>query len=208
MAGLTLVSAPGKGDKCPPTSNFQSGRGEFMLKALLGKRRDQILSRWFQLTLESYPPEARKYFANENHPFSNPVGAAVAEGLRALWEALLLGDELDLPPYFVDLMKVRAVQEFKPSAAVGFVPGLKKVIREALAEELEKDELGPELIAFETRIDAAALLAFDAYMQARERLFEVRANELQHRYAILFERMGISADLGVQCPSSLEKERK
>ena len=63
---------------------------------------------------------------------------------------------------------------------------LKKVIREKLGNEIREHGLTDELLLLESKIDDLALLAFDIFMQCREQVYELRANEVKSMtYALL-----------------------
>jgi hypothetical protein len=74
------------------------------------------------------------------------------------------------------IVRIRAVQEFTPSAAVGFVYTLRGILREELADAA-LDPAGHA--ALERGVDRLALVAFDVYMQCREKIFEIRVREIK-----------------------------
>jgi hypothetical protein len=90
-----------------------------------------------------------------------------------------------------EVIRVLALQEFPPSQALAFVFVLKQVVREELAQELEDPSLAPELVELDSRIDGLALLSFDGYMQRREKLYEIKLNEVKSRISGLLRRTGI-----------------
>jgi hypothetical protein len=93
------------------------------------------------------------------------------------------------------MVKVRAIQDFRPSEAVAFAFGLKDIIREELGDAWGKKELHNELTAFNRRIDALALLVFDAYVKSREKVYELRVNEVKNRVSRLLKRANLLAEL-------------
>lgn len=56
----------------------------------LSEKRDAILTEWRDLVLESYPPDAARFFREERDPFANPVGSSVSQALDRLYDELLL----------------------------------------------------------------------------------------------------------------------
>ena len=46
-----------------------------------------------------------------------------------------------------------------------------------------------ELLAFESKIDELALTAFNRYVECREKVFELKANEVKNRYSGLVRRL-------------------
>ena len=78
-----------------------------------------------------------------------------------------------------DIIKIRAIQNFSPSSAIGFVFSLKKVIRDELGAELLEKKNVAEFSKLESTIDRIALIAFDLYMEAKEKVFKIRVNEIK-----------------------------
>lgn len=153
----------------------------------LASVRPAVLERWFETVLATYPAETAAFIRREKDRFGNPVGHALRTGLERLYDGL--GTEApagELAPALDGIVRIRAVQEFAPSAAVAFVPGIKAILR----AELTGAALAPEEWAgIDAAVDRLALLAFDVYMQCRERLFEIRLREIR-------EFQGIAARAG------------
>ncbi len=109
-----------------------------MLADLLNKRKKLVLQKWFDAVLETYPADGRKFLGNQTNRFSNPVGASIYEGIDGLYQRLLDGTDLESADFaeFLDrIVRIRAVQEFSPSQALGFLFPLKTVIREVVKQE-------------------------------------------------------------------------
>lgn len=150
------------------------------LKDLLLERKSSILNRWFDAIVVSYSPDASNFFKSTHNQFANPIGFTLSEVTHGLFEVLLQdGDSEKYFPYLNDIVKIRAVQDFTPSQAVSFVFHLKKAVREELKDEIKRNQFPNEFRSLESEIDALALLAFDVYMKCRERIFELRTNELK-----------------------------
>ena len=133
--------------------------------------REAILDEWLAATLATYPAQTARVLRELHDPFRNPVGHTLREGLRAVLDALL--DAGDLRAALDPVIRIRAVQDFTPSQAVGFVFALKPILG----------------AGFEERVDRAALAAFDVFMECRETLYQAKANEARRRYGAL-ERTG------------------
>ncbi len=82
---------------------------------------------------------------------------------------------------------------------------LKKVIREKLEREVRENGISEELIELESRIDGLALLSFDVYMKRREKLYEIRVNEVKNRVSGLMRRAGLTSELEEE--PDLKKEK-
>lgn len=162
-----------------------------MLEDILLAQKTAILDRWSELILETYPVDSRKFFRAQQDRFANPVGANIREGIEGLFDGLLKGIDTqsgDFSGFLDQVIRIRAVQEFSPAKAVGFVFFLKTAIRQVLDQELQSKEAFQALLVLESRIDGMALLAFNVYMQCRETLFEVRVNEIRSRVSRILER--------------------
>jgi len=132
------------------------------LNEALAARREVVLERWFQAVLATYPAETARFLAGGADPFANPVGHTVREGLGRLYDRFVTDVPVAELSSAVDgIVRIRAVQEFTPSAAVGFVYTLRNILREELADAA-LDPAG--LAALESGIDRLALVAFDVYL--------------------------------------------
>ena len=130
-----------------------------------------IVERWIQRTLETYPPETLPFLIGEQDLFRNPVGHTLRENLATLVHELLGSMDRNRIASALDaLVRLRAVQDFSPAEAVGFVFGLRDAVQ-AIS--------GPVPETLQGRIDELALMAFDRYTNCREQIFELRINELR-----------------------------
>ena len=97
--------------------------------------------------------------------------------------------------YLDPIVRIRAIQDFTPSQATGFILLLKKVLREHLEDELQNAAHARQLLAFESKIDQLCLLAFDVYMDCKEKIYELSANETRNRTFKAFKRAGLIVDV-------------
>ena len=68
---------------------------------------------------------------------------------------------------------------------------LKDVIRDNIKKEDFQAQLFSELLLFESKIDELGLIAFNLYMNCREKIYELKANEMKNRTFRAFERAGL-----------------
>ena len=155
----------------------------------LEEQKAAIVDRWGEQALEVYHPDTRRFYAKKGNSFSNPVGDKLRDGLSCLLDALIAGkDVLALGKCLEEIIQVRSVQEIKPSKAISFLFILKNVIQEALKDDLEEASLRSELRGLEEMIDKTALFAFDIFLKYRERVFDIRVNEVKRQVATLMRR--------------------
>lgn len=169
------------------------------LKELLYKKREDILKKWFDHIIETYPPETSLFLKNKKDRFTNPVGSIIFDGAKNIFDEILQGVSHEKIPVFLDnIIRVRAVQDFLPSQAISFVFILKKVIRKELSKEIHNNGLALELLEFESQIDNLANLSFDIFMKCREKIYEIKAMELNNQTYALLKRAKLIVDLEEQ----------
>lgn len=158
----------------------------------LAERKAELAEKWGDLVLGTYPGETQAIWKAKKNKFSNPVGAAINDSVTALLDLILTWEDGDAVVRELEyLVKIRAVQNFKPSEALSFIYLFKKLLREEYLEELTKEGRLEELLSFETRIDNLALLAFDQYAEARQTIYESRVKEVKNAQRNLLRRAGM-----------------
>ncbi len=165
------------------------------LEELLIRDRKVIAEEWFKALAGTYPAETARVLKHGADPFANPVGATARRSLEAVYDELVGAmDPPTLRSALDPLIRIRAAQSlFSASQAVGFIFHLKSIIHRQLKAELSDPGLREALPAFESKIDALALMAFDIFTACREKLADLRANELKERTLRAFERAGLVA---------------
>ena len=153
-----------------------------MLHELLIKYKSSIVSKWIKLILDSYSIESSKFFNMEKNRFSNPVGNIISTNAASIFDEIVGSkDFVKISLLLTDIIKIRAIQDFSPSEAVGFVFLLKKVIREELNKEINQQKILDEFAKLEFVIDKTALIAFDLYMESREKVFQIHLNDARYK---------------------------
>jgi hypothetical protein len=170
------------------------------LTRLLWQKKDAVLNRWFDLIVETYPALSR-IFLKKNSPIGNPAGVNMAHALGGLYADLLDQGTTDKTEVYIDeIIRIRAVQEFKPSDATAVIFMLKNAIRQELASELNSVDMLLELLDLELKIDTLARLAFDMHSGCREQLFQMRVDEVKRRVSGLLRRHNLKVDYPDQGP--------
>ncbi len=156
----------------------------------LKKHREEISQKWFDLLACTYPQQTVRLFKKESDPFANPVGQTFKAAIGEILDEFLGENRAEaLAPLLDKVIRVRAVQSFSPSEALGFIFGLKKLVEEILEEELAEGEMEMgDLREFEGKVEAMGLLAFDVYTRCRESLFEIKITEMKSNTRRLLER--------------------
>lgn len=148
------------------------------LSTELLEKKVEIAEQWLDQSLRVFVTSG--FFKTRKDRIGNPIGFIFTEGLKEI--LAVLSEDADLAAVHNPLekiLKVNAVQDFKPSQAVSFVFKIKGIVRELI----EKSDSGAaaiiELPGFDGKVDQVALMAFDIYMQCRERLHQIRIRELE-----------------------------
>ena len=163
------------------------------LTNLLTQKKSEIVGQWIKLLYDSFPAQTAIFLKKEKDKFDNPMGFQIARGLNAVFAALIQEMETEqLLAALDEVIRIRALQDCSPSLALSFIFLLKNVVREVLAEDFEKQNLMAELMELDSRIDGLALLGFDVYTQRREKLNEIRINEVKNRVSGLLRKSGLS----------------
>lgn len=166
-----------------------------MLRDILSENRETVLQSWFNLIIETYPEDGRKFFRGGKDRFANPVGTTIRAAMEEIFDNVVESAEPEKSLKSLDsIIRIRSVQEFRPSEAVSFVLKLKQLIRNCAAEKSPGSDCETQLSKMDSYIDNLTLLAFDIYSQNRERMHEARVNEIKRRSGKLFERLNWSID--------------
>ena len=175
----------------------------------LAEQKTALLEKWLERTLATYPSQTLRFLHSEKDRFRNPVGHTLREGLRTLLDELT--GEMDpakVEPALESIVRLRAVQDFTPSQAVGFVYLLREIIDEERVDEGGAAILAGQSrsggftppwrgepaatsggsLALQRRIDELALRAFDLFMKCREEIYEIKAREAQRKFYVLERR--------------------
>jgi hypothetical protein len=148
------------------------------LAELLAKRKKSILDRCLNLLLDTYPHDSVTLLKGQQDPFANPVGSTFRQALEVILDGLVASADLvSLFPSLDAIVRIRAVQEFRPSEALVFATHLKKAIREELQKQKIDEQALGDLAGLESRIDELTLASFDLYVACREKITEIRVDE-------------------------------
>ncbi len=176
------------------------------LAELLTQKKTAILKKWFDRVVETYPSDTSKFIKSKKDPFANPVGHTTHQSLKGLLDRLTNELDEDLDPRLAasildPMMRIRSVQSFTASRAVSIIFDLKEIVRKMLAKEIENEShVANDLLIFESKVDKAALIAFDCFVACREKIYELKANEVRNRNIRAFERAGLIGEVSTMEP--------
>lgn len=155
--------------------------------------KEKIIDKWVEYTLSTY--KSSKFFKSEQNKFANPVGTNVREALTTLFTFISKGEDASTYKEPLDqLLSIRSVQQFTPSQALAPLNAVKHITRDVFKKDKERSHLAEELYDFEFNVDLAVLAGFDIYMGYRERIYQIRVDEI---------RSGSHLITDSKCPSRL-----
>lgn len=167
-----------------------------MLESILLQRISSVLDKWFDAVVSTYPPDTKRFLKKQKDRFANPVGTTLYREMEGLYRELLRGEDREKASAILDrIIRIRAVQDFAPSEAVGFLFSLKDIIRSEVRSEIEERDLEDELHELDSRIDGLVLLSFNIYMQCKEKVFEIRVREAQDHVSRLLRKAELICEI-------------
>ena len=157
----------------------------------LSRKKKTIVKKWFDKVVDSYPVDTAQFLKSQSDPFANPVGQTTLHSLEGLFDLVVDRFNQNAARQLVDpVIRIRSIQDFTPSRAVQFIFDLKDIIRERFPVQGDVETLKTYDI-LDRRIDIIGLLAFDIYMQCREKISDLKANEMRARTYSAFARAGL-----------------
>lgn len=158
------------------------------LRQRLIDKKKEILTDWRNIIFNSYPSDSVQFLKNEQDRFNNPIGSCIREVTEDIYTGLIENVKIDELFVALDrIIRIRSVQDYTPSQAIAFMNALKLAIRHK-CEDIDTDENFRAFLDLESRIDRLTFLAFDIYMQCREKIYEIRINDMKRKSEILFQR--------------------
>ncbi|MBF0573949.1 MAG: RsbRD N-terminal domain-containing protein [Desulfamplus sp.] len=181
-------------------------------------KKEEILKKWFESTINSYPEDTAKFLKKSKNQFDNPVGSTTLQSLENTFRAILemkisknykysqdIVEQNKIENALDPVIRIRAVQNFSASEAVAFVFELKNIVKSTVGKLHDQDnskEFGKSSNSesssyglFEHKVDLVALAAFNRFMKCRENIFLLKATEAKRRIHSAFERAGLVTEL-------------
>jgi hypothetical protein len=159
---------------------------------ILKENKQKIIDQWFDRIVNTYPKDTSRFIHREQDPFSNPVGNVTRNNIEKLFLQFL--HEKTDPQFLMDhldpILRIRAIQNFSASDAVGFILDLKPIVRNVTRGQKFSLELN-DYVAFEMRVDQLVLYAFDVFMSCKEKIYDLKANEVRNQSFEALERANL-----------------
>jgi len=142
----------------------------------LKKKSPKIVKKWQDSLIASYPEDTQRFLKKEKDEFANPVGYIFKNELERLYNGFVDEDQDKINSSLMEIIRVRAVQDFFPSTAINFILELKEIIKDETNWESFSIE---EKEVLDKKIISLLLSAFDIYEQCRQKLYDLRVHEIK-----------------------------
>ena len=182
------------------------------LNQLMQQKHEELLKEWFEQAIAAYPAEAHKYFVRVDKDFANPVGSNIYRNMDHLLSELHGDRDADkLYGHLEMIMKIRAVQDMKPSKALAFLPSFKHLILTTFKNEVNAGQITQvDLDDLYTDIDTLMLIAFDLYSESKEQLSNLRIAQVKEMNAMLQKanllNESVDTSTFMRCSNYIEEE--
>lgn len=148
------------------------------LESLLVQKKEALLRRWLREIFEPCGPGTVMTLPAGGDRFTDPVGYTISNNAAHLLDALIKGDDPEASRGCLEkIIRIRAVQDLTQSQAVGFMTGLKTVIRSLVMEEVTRHGLMEELNELEQRIDCLGHISDELYVNLKRQIRELAIKE-------------------------------
>ena len=182
------------------------------LNRLMQAKHEELLGKWFEQAIAVYPVEAHKYFVKVDKDFTNPVGSNIYRSMDHLLGELHGDRDADkLYQHLEMILKIRAVQDLKPSKALAFLPSFKNLVVKVFQSEIKSGEITQtELEDLFSDVDTLMLIAFDLYSESKEMIYNLRIAQIKEMNDILQKanllNEAVDTSTFMRCSNYIEKE--
>ncbi|MDY6820717.1 MAG: hypothetical protein SVN78_03725 [Deferribacterota bacterium] len=155
-------------------------------------KKNKILDDWFNHLISHYDDNKLDYLEKERDPFLNPVKYIFKSALGSIFSYIFEDEELDLVSQDIEkLIKLLALNGPKASEVLGLFVFFKQHINALFMSSFSLEEKIDEYNEITNIFDNLLLKIFDMYVQCREKIYEIRVNEIKRMTFPLLERSGL-----------------
>lgn len=161
------------------------GRGP-ALKGFVEENLDTLNEKWLTAIVATYHQDSARFINGQEDRIANPMGYAIKELVSTVLNCLKSEcDEQELASVIYPVVQMRAVQGFAPSEAVSFIYMLRPLVVEMARKTSGWEDIVLELDGV---IFGLQSRAFDIYSQCREKLSEIKIEELKSNLYMLLRK--------------------
>jgi len=165
------------------------------VKDILLEKREEIVQGWIAAAFELFPAESAGFLEKVRDPFANPMGNTIKDEIGFLYDSIVRdAPDEELDPHLDRIVQLTCIQDVAPSRSVAFVFQLRRVLYRTLGEgKADRDAL-EWLLQFEERIDRLAMRAFESHARQRQKISDIRVQEIKNRVSTLVKMAGLDWD--------------
>ncbi|MEI7748579.1 MAG: RsbRD N-terminal domain-containing protein [Chlorobiaceae bacterium] len=147
---------------------------------LLEANKKALLEQWLDCALALFP---------EKMGYSTPIAMVLSGALEKIVSGLGTSEN-DYKDSLDDVTRILAVQNIPPSKALSIFLEPKLILRDIMKRVTVAGTLTQEVQeAFNSRLDALTLEAFDSYMRHREKIYQLKVEEGSRRMHMALRRV-------------------
>ena len=165
------------------------------LADLLSGQKTAITKKWLDVLVDSYPSDTRRFLRKEKSQFANPVGHSYKEDVERLFDAFINDQTEKMASALDGILRVRAIQDFTPSGALRFLFQFRQVIRESLEGTEPGNGFSGAFQETDEKIEQLLMTGFDVYSKRREKMYDLRVNEVKKQVGRLLERANLICEI-------------
>jgi hypothetical protein len=156
----------------------------------LNDKKNDIVEKWQNAIIDTYPEPAGKFLHGNKNQFANPIGFTVHHELPNIFQQLItdMNNEV-LKKSISDIIRIRAVQDFTPNEALGFILLLKTIIKNEISQFINDKEMIESYFKIDGNIDKMMAIAFDSYLDMRMIMADIKLDEVKRRNQKMMERL-------------------
>ncbi|MEJ2023625.1 MAG: RsbRD N-terminal domain-containing protein [Deltaproteobacteria bacterium] len=162
---------------------------------LLSEQKAAITGKWLDALVDSYPSDTRRFLRKEKSRFANPVGRTYREEVEKLFDAFAANQPDKMNAALDGILRIRAIQDFSPSKAIGFLFEFRKILRNALQSGGHEGGVSGVLSEADEKLDHLLMMGFDIYSTRRDKINDLRVNEVKRQVARLLERANLICEI-------------
>jgi len=163
----------------------------------LKENSSEMIAKWQKAIIDTYPKDAGRFLSINKSQFGNPIGFSLQNDLPKIYNELIGDMNTDILNSSIEaIIKIRAVQDFTPTEASGFINLLKIIIISETKAMMTDKAFADSYFDFDNRITQIIGIAFEKYLEMKLKLSEIQIREVKSRNERMMER--ISKKYGIQ----------
>ncbi len=155
----------------------------------LRENREAVLDQWLTSAFKMFPEQSRLLMVSNPDPFTSPIRHALSKGMAQLLDRFCVEEPITGGKELEELGRLLAVQEMPPSQSLPFIFELKTVVRKLAGKNNKRSGFSDrDWDEFQDRLEQVLFHLFDCYLKHREKIYQLKAEEMKQRTYMLLRR--------------------